>query len=65
VLQEAPGLDVRQESVEQPLWASGVLPGEEGLLQLGDDPHDALSRDGVDQRLDASLELPDSCTYTA
>ena len=36
-----------------------MLPGEERLLELGDDPHDALSRDGVDQRLDASLELPD------
>ncbi len=53
------GLDVRQESVEQPLWASGVLPGEERLLELGDDPHDALSRDGVDQCLHAPLELPD------
>jgi hypothetical protein len=53
------GLDVRQERIEQPLWASGVLPGEERLLELGDDPHDALSRDGVDQSLHASLQLPD------
>ena len=52
-------LDVGQQCVEQTLRAAGVLPGEERLLQLRDDPDHALSGDRRHERLDATLELAD------
>ncbi len=53
------GLDVRKQCVEKALRAPRVLTGEERFLQLRDDPDDVLACDGIDERLDASLELTD------
>ena len=53
------GLDVREQRIEQALRAPRVLTCEERLLQLGDDPHDVLARDGVHERLHAPLQLAD------